>query len=210
MNRSLKLSVLLALALGSSQAVALELGQIQIKSALGQPLLAEIPVNPENPAELQNLTARLASSDAFAQANIPPPSVLLQFNVADGANGKKVIRVTSSAPITDPYLDLLVEVDSGSNKSVREFTVLLDPPASQQQAQVPVTRSAAATPTPAHTRTPRQPAPAAEAAAPSRKTAVAAKAAPARAETSADGKLAPVERGQTLSGIARNATTSMR
>jgi len=42
MNRSLKLSMLLALALGSSQAAALELGQIQVKSALGQPLLAEI------------------------------------------------------------------------------------------------------------------------------------------------------------------------
>ena len=60
MNRTLKLSMLLALALGSSQAAALELGQIQVKSALGQPLLAEIPLTPETPAELQNLSARLA------------------------------------------------------------------------------------------------------------------------------------------------------
>ena len=51
MNRSLRLSVLLALALGSTQAAALELGQIQVKSALGQPLLAEIPLNPEHPSE---------------------------------------------------------------------------------------------------------------------------------------------------------------
>ena len=43
MNRSLKLSMLVALALGSSQLLALDLGQVQVKSALGQPLLAEIP-----------------------------------------------------------------------------------------------------------------------------------------------------------------------
>ncbi|MFC5740946.1 FimV/HubP family polar landmark protein [Dyella tabacisoli] len=202
MNRSLKLSVLLALALGSSQAVALELGQIQIKSALGQPLLAEIPLNPENPAELQNLTAKLASSDAFAQANIAAPTVLLQFSVVDGANGKKVIRVTSSAPINDPYLDLLVEVNSGANKSVREFTVLLDPPSTP--AQAPIARAPTAAPT--HTRTPRQAAPAADAdttVTRSRKAPAAAKSATAPAESAGDGKLGPVERGQTLSGIAR-------
>src|SRR5579859_3775942 len=131
MNRSLKLSILLALALGSSQAAALELGQIQVKSALGQPLLAEIPVNPDSPAELQHLTARLASSDDAAQAGVAAgPTVPLQFAIVDGANGKKVIRITSTAPVNDPYLDLLVEVNNAAGKSLREFTILLDPPGS--------------------------------------------------------------------------------
>src|SRR5215469_9805119 len=142
MNRSLKLSMLLALALGSSQAAALELGQIQVKSALGQPLLAEIPVNPDSPAELQDLTAKLASAADAAQAGVAAgPTVPLQFAVVDGANGRKVIRITSSAPVNDPYLDLLVEVNNAAGKSLREFTILLDPPnvASQAPAtQAPV------------------------------------------------------------------------
>ena len=129
MNRSLKLSMLLALALGSTQAAALEMGQIQVKSALGQPLLAEIPLTPDSPAELRNLTARLASPDDFARAGLAGvrPDVPLQFNVVD-VGGRKVIRITSAVAVNDPYLDLLVEVDNASGRSLREFPVLLDPP----------------------------------------------------------------------------------
>lgn len=128
MNRSLKLPLLVALALGSGQALAMDLGQIQVKSALGQPLLAEIPVQKATPAELQQLNVQLASGDA--SAGIP-----LHFAVVDGANGHKVIRITSEAAVNDPFLDLLVEVHGGSGKSVREFTILLDPPGSNPVPQ---------------------------------------------------------------------------
>jgi len=212
MNRSLKLSVLLALALGSSQALALELGQIQVKSALGQPLLAEIPVNPATPAELQNLTARLASAEDAAQAGVAAgPAVPLQFAVVDGADGKKLIRITSSAPVNDPYLDLLVEVNNAAGKSVREFTILLDPP-STQAASVPATRA----PTQAPSKPSRRaasapassqasaatPAPAPEQEAKPAKPAKPAQAPRAAAAAAAAGNVGPVERGQTLSGIA--------
>ncbi|WP_019464189.1 FimV/HubP family polar landmark protein, partial [Dyella japonica] len=203
MNRSLKLSILLALALGSSQAAALELGQIQVKSALGQPLLAEIPINPDSAAELQNLTARLASSEDAAQAGVAAgPTVPLQFAVVDGANGKKVIRITSAAPVNDPYLDLLVEVNNASGKSLREFTILLDPPGSAVSS-VPATRAptqsagkssrrAAATPPVASSsESAAAPAPAPE-----------AKPKPAPAPRVAANGSYTVERGQTLSAIA--------
>ncbi|WP_266168977.1 FimV/HubP family polar landmark protein [Dyella subtropica] len=208
MNRSLKLSVLLALAVGSGQAAALELGQIQIKSALGQPLLAEIPLNPEHPSELQNLSAKLASGEEFAHAGISGgvPSLPLQFSVVDAGNGRKFIRITSSAPVNDPYLDLLVEVSSSSGKSVREFAILLDPP-SATAAAAPETR--APTQAPAASKPSRHaaaaPAATEQAAVPK---PVAAK--PAKQQASAQpsaagaaGKFGPVERGQTLSGIAK-------
>jgi pilus assembly protein FimV len=133
MNRSLKLSMLMALALGSSQVMALDLGQVQVKSALGQPLLAEIPLRPANPAELQNLTVQLASSEDFARAGIVGgrTAIPLHFSVANTGGGHKVIRITSSVAVDDPYLDLLIEVNSSAGKSVREFAILLDPPGSQ-------------------------------------------------------------------------------
>lgn len=139
MNRSLKLSMLLALALGSSQAAALQLGQIQVKSALGEPLLAEIPLTPASPAELQNLSARLASSEEFERAGITDgrPNVPLQFNIAN-ENGGKVIRITSTEAVDNPYLDLLIEVNSRAGSSVREYTILLDPPGSSLAQQAPV------------------------------------------------------------------------
>ena len=84
MNRSLKLSILMALALGSSQAAAVELGQAQVKSALGQPLLVEIPVTQATPAEWQSLGAQLAPNDAFVKVGGERPTIPLQFSGAPG------------------------------------------------------------------------------------------------------------------------------
>lgn len=204
MNRSLKLSMLMALALGSSQALALDLGQIQVKSALGQPLLAEIPLHPANPAELKNLTVQLASSEDFARAGISGgrTSIPLQFSVASNGSGGQVIRITSSVAVDDPYLDLLLEVNGGGSKSVREFTILLDPPATN-----------AAAPSAAQTRVARRSEPVTS----SRRSAVtAAPAAPAPARhathaaaaATANGQYGPVQSGQTLSAIARNVAPS--
>lgn len=189
MNRSLKLSMLMALALGSGQAMALNLGQIQVKSALGQPLRVEIPVIPANAAELENLSARLASSDAFARAGITDgrPSVPLQFSVAD-ENGHKVIRVTSTAPVDNPYIDLLIEVSSAAGTSVHEYPVLLDPPGKPVAGATSSRRGshhrAAATPAPAATR---------------------AAAAPSAVK---NGEYGPVQQGQTLSAVARDVAPS--
>jgi len=204
MNRSLKLSMLLALALGSSQAAALELGQIQIKSALGQPLVADIPIKPDHAGELDHLTAQLASAEDFSRAGVVAPQVLLQFAVVDGSGGQKLIRVTSSAPVNDPYLDILVELNTGSSKSVREFAVLLDPPAGAV-AQAP----AASAPSPRHAAAPARStrAAAAPAAAPSPAPAQPKHAAASAVSTVAEGGKVTVERGQTLSGIAKQSLT---
>ena len=189
MNHSLKLSMLLALALGSTQAAALDLGQIQVKSALGQPLLAEIPLTPDSPAELRNLSARLASPEDFAHAGLSGarPSVPLQFDVVD-VGGRKVIRITSAVAINDPYLDLLVEVDNASGRSLREFPVLLDPPGTAPAA--PAVRAPRSGASRAASRT-------------AVATAASAPARPAAGQVAAGGQYGPVDRGQTLSGIAR-------
>jgi len=200
MNRSLKWSVLMALALGGSQVMAqgsgqagaLDLGQIQVKSALGQPLLAEIPLHSSHPADLRNLKVQLASGEDFARAGIEGgrTTLPLEFRVVDLGNGKQVIRITSSTAVDDPYLDLLLQLDGTAGKSVREYTLLLDPPGMAGSAP-------AYTPAPA-------PAPRA---APVQRAAPAPAAAPAspRASATANGNYGPVQSGQTLSTIARSA-----
>jgi pilus assembly protein FimV len=203
MNRSLKLSMLMALALGSSQAVALDLGQIQVKSALGQPLLAEIPLHPASPAELKNLTVQLASSEDFVRAGIASgrTSIPLQFRIATAADGQQVIRITSSVAVDDPYLDLLLQMNGSAGKSVREFTILLDPPGTSGTEAVAVAQSRV-------TRrsepvVPRRPA-AAAIPAPKSKHAATATATAATTASSSNGQYGPVTHGQTLSEIARS------
>ncbi|GAB2618759.1 FimV/HubP family polar landmark protein [Novilysobacter erysipheiresistens] len=120
-----------ALALASSSAMALGLGQIELKSKLGEPLLAEIPIISNDPAELERLQAGLASPETFARIGLQPPDSVvanLQFVSALDAQGNPVIRVTSTQPIEQPLLTFLIEVDWGQGKLVREYSTLLDTP----------------------------------------------------------------------------------
>ncbi|HVR82590.1 MAG TPA: FimV/HubP family polar landmark protein, partial [Luteimonas sp.] len=126
---SIALAVVLALLAGP--AAALGLGQIVVKSKPGQPLLAEIPVISNDPAELEQLQARMASPETFRRIGLEPPTGAasdLQFAVALDARGNQVIRVTSTVPIRQPLLTFLIEVDWGQGRLVREYSALVDAP----------------------------------------------------------------------------------
>jgi len=201
MNRMFKLPLLIALSLGSTQLLAVDFGQVRVMSSLGQPLRAEIPVRGATPAELKSLTAELASADEYDRAGISGgrTRVPLDFSVVSAA-GRHFIRITSTAPVDDPYLDLLLDVNTAAGRSVHEFAILLDPPAASESAVAGGADQAAA----------HAPAAAREAAAaatpPAAAPAVPAAAAtgrPAGAGAVAKGMYGPVERGQTLSGIAQ-------
>ncbi|XLM19585.1 hypothetical protein MKD33_12835, partial [Chromobacterium piscinae] len=50
----------------------------------------------------------------------------LRFALNPNTRGA-TIRVSSTRPINDPYLRFVVEAKAPSGRSVREYTVLLDP-----------------------------------------------------------------------------------
>lgn len=136
----IKLSAVLAVAMLASplSAWALGLGQIQVISQRDQPLLAEIPIISNDPTELETLQARLASPETFARIGLAPPQGIvsdLQFAVALSASGRPVIRVTSAAPVQQPLLTFLLEVNWGQGRLVREYSALVDTP---QTATAPV------------------------------------------------------------------------
>ena len=112
----------------SLSASAAGLGRITVLSGLGQPLRAEVEIA-ATPEELQSLTARLASADAFRQAGVDySPAVSgLRMSVERRGNGA-VVRVTSDRPINEPFVDMLVELNWSSGRLIREYTFLLDPP----------------------------------------------------------------------------------
>ena len=113
-----------------SLAGAAGLGKLTVLSALGQPLKAEIEIVSLQPGEADSLTARLAAAEAFRQANIDRAGILLsiRFAVEARANSQYVVSLTSTQPISEPFLDLLVELNSGNGRLLREYTFLLDPP----------------------------------------------------------------------------------
>ncbi|WP_432473853.1 FimV/HubP family polar landmark protein [Amphritea sp. HPY] len=130
MLRKLALSLAIAGALGISNANALGLGEIRIKSALNEPLQAEIQLLQMRELDPQQVQPRMANIDEFALAGIEKLRFLsdVHFEVKPGAAGRGTIIMTSSAPVKEPFLNFLVEVNWPSGRLVREYTVLLDPP----------------------------------------------------------------------------------
>ena len=76
------------------------------------------------------MKARLASQETFKQAGLDYASSLLdiRFNLEKRPNGNAVIKLSSSRPINEPFLDMLLQLDWSSGRLVREYTFLLDPP----------------------------------------------------------------------------------
>ncbi len=131
MIKTVRMAIATALLLAAGNVAALGLGQIEVKSRLNQPLLAEIPIISTVPGELEALQARLASPETFRRIGLAPPSGLaanLQFSLGSDARGRPVIRVTTSAPVNQAVLNFLIEVDWGQGRLVREYSALVDAP----------------------------------------------------------------------------------
>ena len=210
------LRVVLGVLLGilAVPAFALGLGQIQVKSRPGEPLLAEIPIVSSDPTELQGLQARLASPDTFRRIGLEPPQGIvsdLQFTPAVDERGRPVIRVTSTAPVQQAGLTFLVEVDWGQGRLVREYSALVDAPRTVAAPPAPSVAAPDAAPViqrPAPATAPTAaPEPAAAATAPAPSPAPTpqsevATSPPPAAPPAENGEYGPVKRGDTLAGIA--------
>src|SRR5260221_657007 len=167
MVRTLRSAAVVALFMGAALAQAAGLGKLTVNSALGQILNAEIDLVSLQPGELDSLSARVASPEAFRDARIEysPALRLLRFSVEKRANGQPYLKVSSAAPVNEPFVDVLLEVTWPAGRVQREYPILLDPPGYAQGRVAPPTVAAA--PTPRTAETPPAAAPAASPSAPS-------------------------------------------
>jgi pilus assembly protein FimV len=201
--RSLTLCGALALLAAPFGAWALSLGEIDIRSALNQPLEAEIELS-ATAEELQSLNVTLASPETFARYGLDRPGFLanLEFRVGTNSAGRNVILVRSRQSIAEPFVEMLVEASSRSGRLLRQYTVFLDPPTLLPQAPLPAAIQPAQTRPPepvAGGAIPRTPAP--QPAVTPSPAAPAPAVAPAPG-TAAGGTYGPVQNAETLWGIA--------
>src|SRR5690606_34991969 len=187
---------------------ALGLGDIELKSALNQPLQAEIALVSATPEELEGLRIALATRETFARYGLDRPEYLsnLQFRLDRDAAGRNIIRVTSREAIAEPFVTMLIEATWPRGRLLREYTVLLDPPVLLPQPQVATALSPASTRAPdgaagGTIARPTQPSPAQSASAP--RGADTAAPAP-RPAVAPGGTYGPVQRAETLWGIANS------
>ena len=195
MNRPPKTKLVVALggallAFSALSVNAAGLGRLSVSSALGQPLSAEIELVSLQPGEFEAITARVASPESYGEARIEYTPLLrqLRFATERRANGTPVLKIVSSAPINEPFLDVLVEMNWPAGRLLREYPILLDPPGfNEARIVAPVATTAVVTPTASVQAT----TPAPITGSPS-----------AKAETTGD-TYGPVKRGDTLSKIAK-------
>lgn len=110
---------------------ALGIGDIKLHSALNQLLNAEIPLVVSGAESISEVRVTLAPPDAFSRAGIERQHALtkLRFSPIQKPDGSYVIKISSQDVIREPFLNFLVEVNWPQGRLFREFTVLLDPPA---------------------------------------------------------------------------------
>lgn len=125
----LKAVGLLACVVWFNLASAANMSGINVTSALGHPLKAEISLAELGANDKTTLTAKLASVNEFKNAGLDYPYSLpkLTFAIDTRANGETYIKLTSTQPVNEPFVSLLIELSWASGKMLREFTFLLDP-----------------------------------------------------------------------------------
>lgn len=142
--RKLALAIAAASALSSGLAQALELGEVTLKSAPGQPLAAEIELRDVGNLTAPEIVPSLASPEEFNKAGVDRQAYLgqLQFTPVIVPGGRSVIQVTSNAPLPDPLVKFLVQVIYPAGRLMRDYSVLVDPakfapPASEPARSAP-------------------------------------------------------------------------
>ncbi len=190
MVRKTSLALVIATVLSPISAHALGLGDIHLKSALNQDLRADIDLLSVKSGKLDTVKIELAAQDAFQRAGVDRSYLLtqLRFRPVRRPDGSAVIEVTTRDAVREPFLNFLIEVNWPQGKLVREYTVLLDPPATLSRRPPAVAAPVAkATAKPAR----------AEVSAP-----VGIAPAPAVAETGTPGEYGPTRANETLWVIA--------
>ena len=195
------------LGLHAPSALALALGPITVQSALGEPLRAEIELPQITPEEADSLRAATAAPEIFRAQGLEYSSTAnkVRMQLHRRPDGRTVLRLSSDAPVQDPFVDFVVDARWNKGHITRSYTMLFDPPAVRRApatVAVPAQMAApAASPSVPSTRA----RPAVVARAPATETpsvAVPTRAA-GTAPASADGTLS-VKQGDTAGRIAGN------
>jgi pilus assembly protein FimV len=109
---------------------ALGFGGIKLKSSLNEKLNAEVALLSASANDVQSLSVKLATEEAFLRSGIDRTALLnkLKFKVKQRANGDYYIHVTTTETVREPFMNFLLELDWKNGRMLREYTMLIDPP----------------------------------------------------------------------------------
>ncbi|UCF76046.1 MAG: hypothetical protein JSU71_01625, partial [Betaproteobacteria bacterium] len=201
---------MLLMALATGLATAAGLGRLTVLSALGHPFSAEIELVSVSKAEMGSLSARIAPPEAYKKANLQYNAALpgARVTIEKRPDGRPYLKVTTSRPVTEPFIDLMIDLTWSSGRIMREYTALLDPPGvgSMPLGEAAPTVSAAPEmrPAPVTPEAPAAPLAPAMQAAPEPPVTAPVSQPITPAPMAGAKEYGPIERGETLGKIARS------
>lgn len=109
---------------------ALAVKDVQTKSALGEPFQGEVELTDLGDLNADEIKVSLATQEDFERLGIERVYFLtdLRFDVVVNQGGRSYIRITTSKPVREPYLDFVVRIAWPGNARLQNVTALLDPP----------------------------------------------------------------------------------
>lgn len=125
-RNTLLTSILAGALLLATAAPAAELGDIAVRSYIGQPLAADIELVQLAPDEVSALQVRLAQQDVYRGANITMNPALGSLHMAVvRRDGRQFLHLTTTRAIDAEYVHLFLELSAAGRQDVRAATVWL-------------------------------------------------------------------------------------
>ncbi len=114
---------------------ALGLGEIEVDSALNERFSGTIGLLDAEGFQPSEIVVSMASREDFERVGVERFFYLtnIKFDVRINGGVAEVV-VSSSQPVSEPYLNFIVEVLWPNGRLLKEYTVLLDPPTFSQAA----------------------------------------------------------------------------
>ncbi|MDP2286803.1 MAG: FimV/HubP family polar landmark protein [Pseudohongiella sp.] len=128
------LSTLTMALLTMAQAEAVELGNITLQSASGQPLLATVQLTDVEGLSANDIRVSVASQSDFDRFSLERLGALDSLQISVDLSGTSpVLRLSSPLTINEPFVSLVLDTRWPAGRMLTEYTIRLESPAFSSQ-----------------------------------------------------------------------------
>ena len=128
-------------ALGISSAQAVTLSRPLIQSTLGAPLSVEIDLSNISAEESVDLQATLALESSYKAVGISLNTALedAKLELLTRKDQSRYVRITGTQPVSDPYVEVIVDLKWATGGILRNFGLFLGTQANSSESKIPQT-----------------------------------------------------------------------
>lgn len=123
----LRVNLLIITMITSGMLSALELGELKLASALGEPLNAQLQIRDHEDFSTSSLSIKQAPMAIYEKMGVDRSAIYQELRFEVDPTG--VLTISSQDAIKEPYMNFILQFHWAEGKLYREFNLLIDPPA---------------------------------------------------------------------------------